>query len=720
MKDVAASRFARSLVSSTLLLAVTDLPAFATDPAGDAAGNAPIEDIVISAQHLANTRNDIQPKTGASTYVIGSEAIDALPGGENTPLNQVLLQAPGVVQDSFGQIHLRDEHNNLQYRLNGIILPEGISVFGQSLSPRLADQVTLITGALPAEYGLRTAGVIDMTTKSGVFNQGGEVGVYGGSHSTVEPSLEYGGSAGHIDYFVSGAYLQNSLGIESPDGRSNPLHDNTQQGQSFGYFEDILDDHNKLSLILGTARDQFQIPNQAGLHPSLGYTALGKITYPSAQLNENQREITDYSILSYLHSAERFDYQVSIFGRYSSLYFIPDMLGDVLYNGIAQDAIKTDTAGGVQSEGIYRLAPAHTLRAGVVVTADRGTSKTTSLVLALDPNTGQQISDQPQSIVENAAKTAWSYSIYLQDEWTLTKDLTFNYGGRFDLVDAYTHAQQTSPRANLVWKATPTTTLHAGYARYFTPPPFELVGSKDIGLFANTSGAAPVTLDSTPKPERANYYDVGISQELMPHLTLGWDNYYKTSTNLIDEGQFGAPIILTPFNYAEGRQYGSEISLSYQLKPCTFYGNFAASRGIGKNINSSQFNFSPDDLAYIARHWIHLDHDQTYTGSAGVTYRWEQTRISADMISQSGLRANKLLPDGASIPNGSALPQYVTVNLGLVQTLDLPEAGTVKWRFDVINLFDTNYEIRNGTGVGVGAPQFGARRGFFAGLSKTF
>ena len=67
MKDVAASRFARSLVSSALLLAVTDLPAFAADPAGDAAGNAPIEDIVISAQHLANTRNDIQPKTGAST-----------------------------------------------------------------------------------------------------------------------------------------------------------------------------------------------------------------------------------------------------------------------------------------------------------------------------------------------------------------------------------------------------------------------------------------------------------------------------------------------------------------------------------------------------------------------------------------------------------------------------------------------------------------------------
>jgi len=42
------------------------------------------------------------------------------------------MQAPDVAQDSFGQFHVRGEHNGLQYRLNGIVLPEGISVFGQS------------------------------------------------------------------------------------------------------------------------------------------------------------------------------------------------------------------------------------------------------------------------------------------------------------------------------------------------------------------------------------------------------------------------------------------------------------------------------------------------------------------------------------------------------------------------------------------------------------
>ena len=127
----------------------------------------------MTAQRLNEAREGIESKTGASTYSINSAAIAAAPGGDNTLLNQVILQAPDVVQDSFGQFHVRGDHNDLQYRLNGIILPEGISVFGQSLSPRLVSSLKLITGALPSEYGLRTAGIIDISTKSGTLEPGG-------------------------------------------------------------------------------------------------------------------------------------------------------------------------------------------------------------------------------------------------------------------------------------------------------------------------------------------------------------------------------------------------------------------------------------------------------------------------------------------------------------------------------------------------------------------
>ena len=188
--------------------------------------NVIFDEVVVTAQMLnEKARNGIQTQTGASTYTIDDVAIAATPGGDNTLLNQVIMQAPDVAQDSFGQFHVRGEHNGLQYRLNGIILPEGISVFGQSLSPRLISSLKLITGALPAEYGLRTAGIIDMTTKSGVLEPGGSISLYGGSHGTVEPSFNYGGSSGNLNYFVSGDFLRNDLGIESPDGSS--IHSTT-------------------------------------------------------------------------------------------------------------------------------------------------------------------------------------------------------------------------------------------------------------------------------------------------------------------------------------------------------------------------------------------------------------------------------------------------------------------------------------------------------------
>jgi outer membrane receptor for ferrienterochelin and colicins len=187
------------------------------------------------------------------------------------------------------------------------------------------------------------------------------------------------------------------------------------------------------------------------------------------------------------------------------------------------------------------------------------------------------------------------------------------------------------------------------------------------------------------------------------------------STNLIDEGQFGAPILLTPFNYAKGRVRGAELSISYDKDNWSLYGNFAASKAQGEDIRSAQFNFASDDLAYIASHFIHLDHDQTYTASAGIAYTFpmSQTRVSADLIYGSGLRA------GGATPNSSSLPDYHQVNLSIVQKLDTGVWKGAELRLDVINLFDEIYEIRNGTGVGVGAPQYGPRRGLFFGLSKS-
>lgn len=699
-------------MTRSILLAGTALACLAAGFAKPAIADELLETVTVTAQ-LDSARNGIQTQLGASTYKITSEDIENAPGGANTLLNQVVLQAPGVAQDSFGQLHVRGEHNGVQYRLNGVILPEGISVFGQTLDPRLIASMQLITGALPAEYGLRTAGIIDVTTKSGVFEPGGQVSLYGGSHGTINPSFDYGGSSGNMNYFVSGDFMRNDLGIESPDGTANPTHDTTTQYHAFGYFEDILDSKSRLTAVVGTSNDFFQIPNQRGLTPQLGLTVNGTTSFPSAALNETQREVTHFGIVSYLRSQGPFDFQVSGLVRYSSLNFSPDPLGDLLFDGLAQKAIKRDVAFGLQAEGAYFLNDAHTIRGGIFIQTDRATSLTTSLVLSVDAG-GNQTSDVPLPIADNGAETGWTESIYLQDEWKPFDDLTINYGLRFDNYSAFSSGSQLSPRINAVWKPSDEITLHAGYSRYFSPPPFELVGSESILKFLNTTAAPANMLNATPKAERADYYDIGASQLIGDSLTLGVDSYYKVSRHLIDEGQFGAPIILTPFNYAKGKQYGVEFTANYSHDGLAAYGNLAFQKALGKAIESSQFQFDPADLAYIATHNIHLDHDQAMTASAGLSYSWDGNRLSADMLYGSGLRK-----DGAT-PNGAHLPGYTQVNIGASHDFRDGALSGVSLRFDIINLFDEKYLIRDGSGIGVGAPQYGARRGIFFGISKAF
>jgi outer membrane receptor for ferrienterochelin and colicins len=748
--------------AAPMALALAAGPALADDQSGTAPAASPpapsTTEVVVTAQRLDAARDTIQPQLGASTYSLSQQTILTLPAGENTPLNQVLLQAPGVAQDSFGQLHIRGEHNGLQYRLNGVILPEGLSVFGQTLSPRLAGNVELITGALPAQYGLRTAGIVDITTKSGEFGNGGSVTVYGGSHDDIEPSVEYGGAAGSLNYFVSGSYVANDLGVESPDGRSDPIHDRTQQYQGFAYLEDVIDPSSRVSVILGTSDESFQIPDVAGeLNGGLGLNVNGQTAFPSQNLDEFQTEATQYGVVSYLHTTDRFTTQISLSGRYSTLKFTPDEVPDILYNGISQIADKTDVAGGLQAEGVYHLDDAHTLRGGVIIGVDHATSRTTSDVMLIDNDPGaaaygQQISRTPYAIVDDSGKTAETYSAYLQDEWTLAYHLTLNYGARFDQFDGYVDQNQLSPRVNLVWLPLSATTVHVGYARYFTPPPFELVANESVQKFVEPFAGNPsitttgspvvaacgalvatracplVTTDTTPSSERANYFDVGVAQKLGPHLSVTVDSYLKLSKDLIDEGQFGAPIILTPFNYAKGRQYGVELSGSYAKGPFSAYANFAYSVAQGEGWNSSQFEFPLAQLEYSQTHYIYLDHDQRFSVSGGASYTWRGTRFGGDLIYGSGLRAD--LPqagvtdaDGSvldAIPNGLEQPQYVQVNLSVNHKFDNVLGAPLEVRFDVINAFDEVYELRDGSGVGVFAPQYGPRRGFFFGVTKDF
>jgi outer membrane receptor protein involved in Fe transport len=366
---------------------------------------------------------------------------------------------------------------------------------------------------------------------------------------------------------------------------------------------------------------------------------------------------------------------------------------------------------GAEFDSSYKLNDEHTLRGGLIFTEQYATVDTSTLVFKIEPN--GKPSTTPMRIVDNHAKTGYFYGFYLQDEWKPLEQVTVNFGGRLDFVNAFSDENQFSPRLNVVYKPWDLTTLHVGYARYFTPPPLEAVPQSTISKFAGTTNESAITKDSPISAERANYFDAGITQKIMEGWNVGLDAFYKSSHSTLDEGQFGAALIQSSFNYKRGRIYGGEFTTNYDHGPFSAYGNLAWGWARGTHWSSSQFLFSPDEYAFVKKHWIFLDHDQRVTASTGASYTWNDWKAAADFLYGSGLRRG--------FANTKSVPDYGTVNLSLQRNFKIPQLpGSFKIRFDITNLFDEVYELRDGSGIGVFAPQFGPRRGFYGTVAYDF
>jgi outer membrane receptor protein involved in Fe transport len=660
-------------------------------------------------QGFDQSRDHMLPKAGATVYTIDRAAIQSMPQGDNTPVDKLVLQLPGVNYDSAASnpnFHVRGEYANVQTRINGFVLPEGVSGLGPVIDTNFIGSLSLLTGTLPAQYGLRTAGVLDITSRS-FSTPGGSVSIYGGSQSTITPSFDYGGSVGDTQYFFTGRGNWNNLGIENTTSAANALHDHTDQGKFFAYVSTLLNDSTRLSIMSGASYSQFQIPNNPNQVP-LG--DFGPANLDSNSLNENEVDQFYYNIVAVQTKGDLIDTQFSVFSRYASVHFIPDVAGDLAFNDVASDVTRASQLYGTQFDATYEVNSAHTLRGGFMVSAEKTDVSNISTVLPTDSD-GNVTSSTPMTINDSNSLVGWNLGAYVQDEWKLTNQLTLNYGIRFDQLYQFVDANQFSPRVSLIYKPFDNTTFHAGYARYFTPPMQAQATQSNIALFNGTTNQPDVPLNDPVLPERSHYFDVGVDQKLLPGLTIGLDGFYKIATDLIDDGQFGQAVVLTQFNWGHAYSEGAEAKVRYQNGNFNAYANIAWSITRATDPVSNQYLLDPDEFTFLLTNYHYTDDMQMFTGSAGAAYRWNDTQFSANLKYGSGL------PTG--FVNSAFESPYVTVNLGIAHDFHAyTGAKPLTVRFDIVNLFDKVYELRDGSGIGVFAPQFGARRGYYAGLSQ--
>ena len=697
--------------------AATSAPGSATGGAGastgaglGSAGTAPAM-VTPTFQTFDAIQNTILPPTGVNLSTKSQAAIQAQPLGDNTPINQTLLQVPGFSQDSAasGSLHLRNDHANVQYRIDGVILPDGVSGFAQLLGSDFIGNLEVLDGALPAQYGLHNTGIVDITSRSSAFQGGGYVSLFGGSQGTISPTIQYGGTAGRTEYFATASGFFTNEGIENADPGYNPIHDHSNQGRFFGDATTYLGDGSRINIISGLSVGGYQIPNNPG--QPIQFAVPGVAPVASSQVNETQYEQNYYNVLTWQKSTADLDFQISAFSRFSNLNFVPDQVGDLEFNGVASAVYRSSFVNGLQANSAWRVTHDHTLHFGFVGSGEVAQANNISTVFPVDANgdvTGPQFTATPTL----DSKVGWLAGVYAEDEWRLNNQLTINTGLRFDQMWGYVDANQFSPRINFVWKSSPATTFHGGYARYFTPPELALSAPINIAAYNGTSAQAAIPLDDPVQPERSNVFDLGVDQQLSPWLSAGLDTYYKNATDLLDDGQFGQANTLTAFNYAKGWNVGVEGKVKYQRDDLTLYGNLAWGHQYATDIISNQFLFDPDEFAYIKTHYIPTDHSQTWTGSAGANYRWNSWLFSADVIAGSGLRNG--------FANLSTVPAYAQFNVGVSRSFKWSSnEKPLTVRVSIVNLFNSTYVIRDGSGIGVFAPQFGPRFGTYLTLSQA-
>src|SRR5215467_1708723 len=662
----------------------------------------------------------IEYKASSETYSVSRKDIEALPRGNNNDVYDVLLTVPSVVYGALKQTHIRQDHANQQFRIDGIPIPDTVTgAFADIVPPRAWERADMILGGMEAQYGNKTAMVLDITSKSGTKPGFGSLQVFGGSNETVNPSFEYGGTIGdRTRFYLLNSYVTTNRGIEPPTLGSTSYHNQSEKNNTYLRGDYQHDNRNNLSWIFLNSVAKYQIPTIPNLTANPDVLALLPGFTPSASqsVDQSQKENNQYSQLVWRHDVNASNFfSLGFYFRRGVADFQTDPLNALAYAdnvNTAQTSNQHRTAysGGMRLDHTWVPDSHHLVKAGMQI--DYSRADNTTQIFAFDTSSGAPAGPVLSQEASNQ-NIQTRQEFWVQDQWTPNDHWTFNLGVRGDAIQGFYNEGQVSPRIGATYKHNQSNVFHAYYGRLFTPPNIEQVAFPGLNT-QNTTAQPDDPTGFKPRAERAHYFEVGSYHALSRFATLELTGYYKLSHFLSDAGQFGSTPLLNFFAFENGWQRGIDGALKIQFTDnFTGRGNVAWGQCKGYGLQSGQFLLTQAEINDInSPGGIFCDHSQSMTSSAVLTYRlWERTNITGQMLYGSGLRTAE---EGAKT-NSSHESSYTVYNASITHTIPLPWHGQkMLLGFDVINLFDRQYFYNSGEGsIGLGIAHAGMPRSYF-------
>jgi len=664
----------------------------------------------------------IQTKASSETYSLSRKEIEVLPRGNNNEFHDVLLTIPGATYGALKQVHVRQDHANLQLRIDGVPIPDTVSsTFSDVISPRAWERADIVLGGMEANVGNKTAALIDITTKSGTKPGFGSMQVFGGSNKTINPSFEYGGTVGEkFRYYVLNSHTATDRGIEPPTLGRSLFHGQSERNQTMLRGDYQWDNKNNFTLLFLNSIAKYQIPTLPGQMPNSaivgaldGLLPGGFAPVPSARIDENQKENNQYGHLVWRHDvASNQFFSLAGYVRHTRATFRTDPFNVLAYapdqaepfSSGSQD--RTAYSGGMRLDYTYVHSPQHLIKAGFQVDRTQAINKTR--LTALDTALTNVV-----NLGADNRLIGYRQEFWIQDQWTPNDHWTFNVGVRGDAVQYLRSEGQVSPRIGVTYKHTPAHAFHVFYGRMFTPPNLEAISFAKLNTVGTTAEPEDRT-NNQVRAERAHYFEIGSYHAVTEWATLQLTGYYKLANYLSDAGQFGTTPLLNYFAFERGWTRGADAALKVQVTDnLTARGNIAWGQCKGYGLQSGHFLLHGEEIADIkSPGGVFCDHMQTLTSSAVVSYRlFDRTTFTGQVFFASGLRT---AVEGGKT-NSAHSPSYTVYNLSIAHVVPLPWHGQkFLLGFDVVNVFDEAYFINRGEGsIGLGVSHAGMPRSYF-------